>query len=179
MLDAHRSISAHAEEPGTVRTYRSYRRVYLRARGGTAFLSECPLRQQGLSPRTRRNQQKKSQGTWGTRSISAHAEEPAALGARKRSVKGLSPRTRRNPVLERNVAIQVGSISAHAEEPRSHDTRPDRPEVYLRARGGTLHMEREINYHDGLSPRTRRNPLLSARQVRKLGSISAHAEEPG
>ncbi|APH59977.1 Hypothetical protein GbCGDNIH7_7112a [Granulibacter bethesdensis] len=70
----------------------------------------------GLSPRTRRNQSSAAQNLRGHRSISAHAEEPAAPRSPRRRLQvylrarggtgvrmsekiyaiGLSPRTRRN-----------------------------------------------------------------------------------
>ncbi|APH52372.1 Hypothetical protein GbCGDNIH5_8161 [Granulibacter bethesdensis] len=73
---------------------------------------------------------------------------------------------------------RAGSISAHAEEPRVDSGWRSPPRVYLRARGGTSVVRTPGQLGPGLSPRTRRNPLLSGANCRTAGSISAHAEEP-
>ncbi|AHJ68531.1 Hypothetical protein GbCGDNIH2_1629 [Granulibacter bethesdensis] len=51
-------------------------------------------------------------------------------------------------------------------------------EVYLRARGGTPFQRNRDLRISGLSPRTRRNRIISCRQYSCRRSISAHAEEP-
>ncbi|ASV62448.1 Hypothetical protein GbCGDNIH1_1629a [Granulibacter bethesdensis CGDNIH1] len=173
------SISAHAEEPRVDSGWRSPPRVYLRARGGTSVVRTPGQLGPGLSPRTRRNRSPLPWLPGLPGSISAHAEEPIRppsilfinqvyLRARGGTVRpippcwthtGLSPRTRRN--LERCVRIGaiVGSISAHAEEPRFCLSARYASRVYLRARGGTSRKKAKGRGAQGLSPRTRRNPL--------------------
>ncbi len=91
---------------------------------------------------------------------------------------GLSPRMRRNRSGAGVGSLGTGSISAHAEEPayRPISSGPDR--VYLRACGGTVVHRLPLCHVVGLSPRMRRNLLVSRRGRGGLGSISAHAEEP-
>ncbi|ABI62527.1 Hypothetical protein GbCGDNIH1_1629 [Granulibacter bethesdensis CGDNIH1] len=174
-----RSISAHAEEPPTVRQPLVRGQVYLRARGGTSFLIDGSQSYTGLSPRTRRNHLETDETYQRFGSISAHAEEPPARadGADRARVylrarggtnacptspgdqSGLSPRTRRNPANQRPRFSDIGSISAHAEEPAGAVDGERHGEVYLRARGGTCSRPSSSLRTMGLSPRTRRNPV--------------------
>ncbi|APH65142.1 Hypothetical protein GbCGDNIH1_1701a [Granulibacter bethesdensis CGDNIH1] len=131
------SISAHAEEPKSMRSRPRISRVYLRARGGTTLAFDAASVRTGLSPRTRRNQQALSLTMSAARSISAHAEEPvygvaganvwgvylrarggtAQCAVSRSGSHGLSPRTRRNREMRAAEADETRSISAHAEEP--------------------------------------------------------------
>ncbi|APH52370.1 Hypothetical protein GbCGDNIH5_1630 [Granulibacter bethesdensis] len=177
---------------------RSPIQVYLRARGGTILRQTKPIRDSGLSPRTRRNRQRARMVPTARGSISAHAEEPMRaqpLPATSRvylrarggtpqisgpafQISGLSPRTRRN-LLAQSMANGTGrSISAHAEEPVADHLHLCEQWVYLRARGGTQLIGPDRLPVQGLSPRTRRNHLGESYSFDPVGSISAHAEEP-
>ncbi|APH52374.1 Hypothetical protein GbCGDNIH5_1630a [Granulibacter bethesdensis] len=173
-------------------------RVYLRARGGTSVFYDPRGSTEGLSPRTRRNPARYGNRPSADGSISAHAEEPLPratrfcrnrvyLRARGGTItradgvtqaSGLSPRTRRNLFRFAFRKFPLGSISAHAEEPPKNAENHCPNKVYLRARGGTLRDQWLKNFDEGLSPRTRRNPVGSLRVSVYKRSISAHAEEP-
>ncbi|APH57464.1 Hypothetical protein GbCGDNIH6_1629b [Granulibacter bethesdensis] len=111
-----RSISACAEEPSLLNHSLLKRRVYLRVRGGTVIKVGWQDNPWGLSPRARRNHDRRSARRSEARSISACAEEPRSpvngpscqrvylrvrggtnrIKAGPKSAKGLSPRARRN-----------------------------------------------------------------------------------
>ena len=152
----------------------------------------------GLSPPTRGNP------IWGTRregltrSIPAHAGEPAGgvvqpvvrdvyprprggtrIGESARcGRRGLSPPTRGNPGRRPYRLGFRGSIPAHAGEP-SFSLRPPLGEkVYPRPRGGTA-LPLPLTAVDwGLSPPTRGNPKRGKKIMAYIGSIPAHAGEP-
>ncbi len=152
-------------------------RVYLRACGGTRATEPTEPRDQGLSPRMRRNLAKVLSDLVGAGSISAHAEEPAkgsyftcaarvylrACGGTWSHLAacpgpwGLSPRMRRNLADRRERRCFRGSISAHAEEPDHAHAQLHPGRVYLRACGGTHQALIAIVDGQGLSPRMRRN----------------------
>ena len=131
------SISARAEEPSPQRLKRESKRVYLRSRGGTSFISSTSVSIRGLSPLARRNLAFPFRHGVRQRSISARAEEPCrytAIHSRQRvylrsrggtargwqgspGCGGLSPLARRNLLCVQGVGFGLGSISARAEEP--------------------------------------------------------------
>ena len=71
-----RSIPARAGEPSADSGFRTHRRVYPRACGGTSPASSLNVRQQGLSPRVRGNRFGRSNPPGAERSIPARAGEP-------------------------------------------------------------------------------------------------------
>ena len=71
------------------------------------------------------------------------------------------------------------SIPAHAGEPRCRRRRPSPPSVYPRPRGGTASLRSCRLAFRGLSPPTRGNPRGGVFLDAVLGSIPAHAGEPG
>ena len=176
-LDSRRSIPAHAGEPQVVLHGRHKERVYPRPRGGTA-VKEHPLpRPTGLSPPTRGNHVVPAVAGDVSRSIPAHAGEPAVswevggtppVYPRPRGgtyagklagadVEGLSPPTRGNHFTPYIATAMIRSIPAHAGEPFHpiHSHRNDT--VYPRPRGGTQPTPATTTSPSGLSPPTRGN----------------------
>ena len=92
---------------------------------------------------------------------------------------GLSPRVRGNPVVLAHLFPHHGSIPARAGEPEHGPAAHSLIRVYPRACGGTWEDTLDTYYIEGLSPRVRGNPLVSAAQIRESGSIRARAGEPG
>ncbi len=112
-----RPISAYAEERGFVHHERHNYGAYLRVPGGTEIDKWHAAMEHGLSPRTRRNQNRRRAAHRRAGPISAYAEEPAfaiswrfaaraylrvrggtsRIAERRAISLGLSPRTRRNP----------------------------------------------------------------------------------
>ncbi len=72
-----------------------------------------------------------------------------------------------------------GSIPAHAGEPSPRLARPRPSRVYPRARGGAIARAFSRAWAMGLSPRTRGSLQLGRADINQLGSIPAHAGEPG
>ena len=72
-----------------------------------------------------------------------------------------------------------GSIPAHAGEPSRCRTRTRSARVYPRACGGTSRCGWPGRTTTGLSPRMRGNQAPQAGSLGGLGSIPAHAGEPG
>ncbi len=91
---------------------------------------------------------------------------------------GASPRGRRNPRPRDRDGPADGCISAWAEEPQRRIHVTATPAVHLRVGGGTVHARLERRRARGASPRGRRNPGLPSADDRRLGCISAWAEEP-
>ena len=191
-------ISANAEEPFSTLPGGSTVRAYLRERGGTVIVNSYIGLFTGLSPRTRRNRETEGRFNGCSRPISANAEEPKADrpparhhwaylrergGTRtgihcKLCAEGLSPRTRRN-LLFGSIFIGIpGPISANAEEPNRYLLIFWAKRAYLRERGGTAARAQTGICKAGLSPRTRRNLLLTPEPRGAVGPISANAEEP-
>ena len=96
-----------------------------------------------------------------------------------RAQQGLSPRTRGSLLAVTSTGTPQGSIPAHAGEPRAASPGSAHGSVYPRARGGADAPERAAPRNQGLSPRTRGSPLDAWVLLPKLGSIPAHAGEPG
>ena len=71
------------------------------------------------------------------------------------------------------------SIPAHAGEPAARASASTSVGVYPRACGGTAQTCAGGHPDQGLSPRMRGNRLANARGAGELGSIPAHAGEPG
>ena len=92
---------------------------------------------------------------------------------------GLSPPTRGNHPVHHFANGERGSIPAHAGEPEVR-IRTDAPSwVYPRPRGGTDAEDIDVDTTDGLSPPTRGNPERVSVAAPIVGSIPAHAGEPG
>ena len=173
--------------------------VYPRACGGTDCKMTVLKRALGLSPRMRGNHIQVTCRKCLLGSIPAHAGEPAACapttlastvypracGGTARKLKrnpkdwGLSPRMRGNQIIARVAREVRGSIPAHAGEP----TRSLRTcwlcGVYPRACGGTSAALSIFGTLAGLSPRMRGNRQSGVGCITGLGSIPAHAGEPG
>ena len=133
------SIPAHAGEPPRPDSRLATAGVYPRPRGGTADIRRLSPPKDGLSPPTRGNPSGSSSRRRVSRSIPAHAGEPAPSprGACPRAVyprprggtavlrpasppaDGLSPPTRGNPGRGGASARRRRSIPAHAGEPPS------------------------------------------------------------
>ena len=173
--------------------------VYPRPRGGTGARRRRTAKIGGLSPPTRGNPVGGRRSAVGGRSIPAHAGEPVfardsvhghavyprprggtVIRARLAFVReGLSPPTRGNPSRRARESSSAGSIPAHAGEPHG-DTSPAAPfRVYPRPRGGTLMTPSISRLADGLSPPTRGNRSTLWDRTVRIGSIPAHAGEPG
>ena len=196
--DQHRSIPAHAGEPGESRLNPGRQGVYPRPRGGTPAAETPTQSHHGLSPPTRGNPHAEHVASDRNRSIPAHAGEPKngcyACGMeavyprprggtrsserRRRHDAGLSPPTRGNHLEWGNAVYRLGSIPAHAGEParRANPRRP--PQVYPRPRGGTPNRLSLGSRPRGLSPPTRGNHQRVGCPRRRRGSIPAHAGEP-
>ena len=154
---------------------------------------------QGLSPPTRGNLPPHAQPALARRSIPAHAGEPVHADAltlcdrvyprprggtvrilhRAVDRQGLSPPTRGNRRWAAKCARCARSIPAHAGEPRHVRPAVCRRRVYPRPRGGTQPMSGAEAIGAGLSPPTRGNLRLRHDRVPPVGSIPAHAGEPG
>ena len=194
-----RSIPAHAGEPGLMTTRATGGRVYPRPRGGTHRMGRFGGGRQGLSPPTRGNRDPDETFTRLLGSIPAHAGEPdlrdrwaSLCGVYPRprggtlltsrfngAAGGLSPPTRGNLFYPMVVAHANRSIPAHAGEPDTESLVPRVPTVYPRPRGGTPDATALHRLFRGLSPPTRGNlPAPGASKV-NVGSIPAHAGEPG
>ena len=172
--------------------------VYPRARGGTLMSVSRSSFERGLSPRTRGNRVCDWPWVYSWRSIPAHAGEPSTTpdGWQRSGVYprarggtsgwavmvirqlGLSPRTRGNLTAHRLHNRRPGSIPAHAGEPSSLKSTVNPEWVYPRARGGTLMAALTTCHRQGLSPRTRGNPISSVHSKGAERSIPAHAGEP-
>ena len=151
------SIPAHAGDPSAIQGDEGRPAVYPRPRGGTLAWNPNSIAPTGLSPPTRGNLPDEPRDGGLSRSIPAHAGEPAgAFGAppvlrvyprpRGGTLKascataksyGLSPPTPGNPFLKRLHADRVGSIPAHAGEPPAVRIHARAGGVYPRPRGGT------------------------------------------
>ena len=194
----HRSIPAHAGEPGHPDARRGERGVYPRPRGGTWNIPTPNWRNCGLSPPTRGNHLARTPIVQVIGSIPAHAGEPSltssnirrcwvyprprggTLGRRRRRscTRGLSPPTRGNLLPTSPLFRSAGSIPAHAGEPVGDAQLDVTSRVYPRPRGGTWRKYPPCISATGLSPPTRGNPP-SVRLIRpRLRSIPAHAGEP-
>ena len=92
---------------------------------------------------------------------------------------GLSPRMRGNPSTAPPGTWSGGSIPAHAGEPDHALPGAVGLRVYPRACGGTEVGARSLRYPKGLSPRMRGNRHARPRHGFRMGSIPAHAGEPG
>ena len=99
-------------------------------------------------------------------------------GVERRQGRGLSPPTRGNLVRSDGGAKRSRSIPAHAGEPGRRDRERPQAEVYPRPRGGTQQRLRAVQVHEGLSPPTRGNLVVSGKSKAKARSIPAHAGEP-
>ncbi len=193
-----RSIPAHAGEPHSETTLRLWRRVYPRPRGGTRRFPHPARKSRGLSPPTRGNPGRHAPAPRPSRSIPAHAGEPAGcrrrfisaavyprprggtrlFGRRARIRRGLSPPTRGNPHRFGVNCVPERSIPAHAGEPAGFRAVRLNREVYPRPRGGTALVDLSDRAVSGLSPPTRGNRRSGQRLARNPRSIPAHAGEP-
>ncbi len=153
----------------------------------------------GPSPLTRGNHAGSGQAADDLGSIPAHAGQPSRSGTacccpavhpRSRGATaavggfvllrmGPSPLTRGN--LDR-LPLAVGgpgSIPAHAGQPSPPGDLEDADRVHPRSRGATGFTGDEMTAQGGPSPLTRGNHLEHRRDVRQVGSIPAHAGQPG
>ena len=157
------------------------KRVYPRARGGTAAPTSLTATGWGLSPRTRGNPPSLLPWQGSPGSIPAHAGEPLnesliltihevyprARGGTMTLAYllylhwGLSPRTRGNRGGGTGRFAPAWSIPAHAGEPDETPVQRPGEGVYPRARGGTFACHRHASSNRGLSPRTRGNHSLA------------------
>ena len=177
---------------------RQSERVYPRVCGGTAVQVKCNKCQEGLSPRVRGNQPRRS-GQWCTpRSIPACAGEPrqcrqcprtaqvyprvcgGTLGGLESLVSswGLSPRVRGNLGVIAYIPDDRRSIPACAGEPVQTVISYPTDTVYPRVCGGTAWPCIRFYGGGGLSPRVRGNRPQIADPVNVGGSIPACAGEP-
>ena len=172
------SIPAHAGEPLGDRLGHGVHEVYPRPRGGARAPAVAPPGGRGLSPPTRGSLQPAYDLLPFSRSIPAHAGEPAGPfrdgrfsgvyprprgGARASRnahapILGLSPPTRGSPHEDDQGQALGGSIPAHA--------------------GGANDGFRYELDPVGLSPPTRGSRLRVGRGRAGVGSIPAHAGEP-
>ncbi len=154
---------------------------------------------EGLSPRMRGSRRLVRDWHVGYGSIPAHAGEPVeqvrhrlasrvyprACGGASQSFilpvagSGLSPRMRGSPDRASRHQIGKGSIPAHAGEPLASRWQAGRIRVYPRACGGATAIMRRRPDQTGLSPRMRGSQALRGATNVGLGSIPAHAGEPG
>ncbi len=194
----HGPIPAHAGQPACSTSAATAPGAYPRARGATSWARRNRLGRQGLSPRTRGNQQIELGLADCLGPIPAHAGQP--LGRRSRTPccrayprargatvadpitsgrhGGLSPRTRGNPQWSHGENRPHGPIPAHAGQPR-RPTRANRLQgAYPRARGATLQGLGAPDVRLGLSPRTRGNRHGELRHPCGHGPIPAHAGQP-
>ena len=151
-------------------------RVYPRPRGGTGFPALFPVPALGLSPPTRGNRTYQSYQHPITRSIPAHAGEPC-LCALTFAIRAVYPRPRGGT--ERAQGLVGRSIPAHAGEPPKSSEFAAIFMVYPRPRGGTFGGGGRGDKELGLSPPTRGNHRHVVPLFRPVGSIPAHAGEPG
>ena len=193
------SIPAHAGEPGRSGSRLWNQSVYPRPRGGTKPAGAAVAGFNGLSPPTRGNRSAFGSTPRSRRSIPAHAGEPAgtakadtARGVYPRprggtimretdiaAANGLSPPTRGNRAGARTNADKLRSIPAHAGEPMAGRGAGQAGGVYPRPRGGTIGGDGTLADVPGLSPPTRGNRRRVPRKAPPVGSIPAHAGEPG
>ena len=193
------SIPAHAGEPLLVPVDVQSSRVYPRACGGTSPPRRPTHGRPGLSPRMRGNPQFFENRGWVAGSIPAHAGEPrppsgppwprrvyprACGGTLVDKVaqnvdKGLSPRMRGNLAHYATAPADWRSIPAHAGEPRVCYRVCRVVWVYPRACGGTRMGPDNLKTSLGLSPRMRGNRRPARQSPTHMGSIPAHAGEPG
>ena len=193
------SIPAHAGEPSFSGCPGHLKRVYPRACGGTSNLEDPHKLGEGLSPRMRGNRCGARQTASHPGSIPAHAGEPSshrpsarrswvyprACGGTKHAgemtelEEGLSPRMRGNRRNRGLRCLQHGSIPAHAGEPDYVPFYRVMERVYPRACGGTAASRGSRHEDLGLSPRMRGNHGVLSPVTLYLGSIPAHAGEPG
>ena len=172
--------------------------VYPRPRGGTSAMYGKGDGFGGLSPPTRGNLPFAPPAAPVSRSIPAHAGEPALSerkppprpvyprprGGTEQGVafrpqrEGLSPPTRGNRRLWRHVSANRGSIPAHAGEPAPDSESPPSLRVYPRPRGGTMRRDVTAVCMPGLSPPTRGNQPAPCAAAASMRSIPAHAGEP-
>ncbi len=193
------SIPAHAGEPPASPGDNPPSGVYPRACGGTTRTEEGERYSGVLSPRMRGNHYRRSDGRGFRGSIPAHAGEPnhsprlpesprvypracggtSRCGLRAVRIRGLSPRMRGNPYSHPYTPFLYGSIPAHAGEPQTSLLRKPARRVYPRACGGTEKYTFTIPRLKGLSPRMRGNQRHLHGRPGGVGSIPAHAGEPG
>ena len=172
--------------------------VYPRPRGGTRTPVNIRSTKLGLSPPTRGNPFAFSAQAMRSRSIPAHAGEPARERYKARrpevyprprggthlssvsifSSRGLSPPTRGNPARDERALRSRRSIPAHAGEPFTISAPSIAARVYPRPRGGTCAYSCDHPAGWGLSPPTRGNQRALNAQGKRRGSIPAHAGEP-
>ncbi len=137
ITDGNGSISACAEEPGSLVTLLARVKVDLRVRGGAQTYILRADQSPGRSPRARRSRVTSDEHRQLQGSISACAEEPARAQSPSRATRvdlrvrggaaesrhhrgtraGRSPRARRSQASMTEGLIGTGSISACAEEP--------------------------------------------------------------
>ncbi len=192
------SISAWAEEPLKSAAADAAPQVDLRVGGGADGPSRLTTALAGRSPRGRRSHVRMAVAPFGTRSISAWAEEPHCGQHQDQSCRvdlrvgggassstigfampyGRSPRGRRSPRAIANEQVPLGSISAWAEEPSKAVVPQGREGVDLRVGGGARSPPGLVTMCGGRSPRGRRSPTHARRKSVRWGSISAWAEEP-
>ena len=194
-----RSIPAHAGEPSRRHTRGNRRWVYPRTCGGTIACKACRRQAPGLSPHMRGNPARRDCSSSLPGSIPAHAGEPLSPMTAIRSswvyprtcggtdrvesglwfCRGLSPHMRGNRGRWRGHGCGTGSIPAHAGEPRPGRSTALPHRVYPRTCGGTVRRGYAHESRRGLSPHMRGNRVHGALLLAALGSIPAHAGEPG
>ncbi len=91
---------------------------------------------------------------------------------------GLSPRTRGNHPRRTDAWPRSGPIPAHAGQPGWAGKAIPPFRAYPRARGATIFTPILASTSEGLSPRTRGNPLGRAALPDRDGPIPAHAGQP-
>ena len=193
------TIPAHAGEPSSARISGISSRDYPRACGGTGRSASIASPAAGLSPRMRGNRLFPSARDLPLGTIPAHAGEPAIITtphgcawdypracggtfegvARQALAGGLSPRMRGNLAGLSPGKARLGTIPAHAGEPSLSSRRRILPGDYPRACGGTGPGESAKVTATGLSPRMRGNRGVMRLAALLLGTIPAHAGEPG
>ena len=192
------SIPAHAGEPQPTQSTHCASGVYPRTCGGTQICPDRASRHRGLSPHMRGNLYAYTCEKGDTRSIPAHAGEPAKKSAFAADMQvyprtcggtaavpagpgdpgGLSPHMRGNP-FGKNQAVSIKrSIPAHAGEPGPYCLARKERRVYPRTCGGTRKKKRRRGRYAGLSPHMRGNPRRRRPTPPCIGSIPAHAGEP-
>ena len=185
-------------EPRRFASTESGNGAYPRAGGGTRARPAPLTPTQGLSPRRRGNQPRRSCPGRRRRPIPAQAGEPicgtVARGPSRaypragggttfrnctsRMTEGLSPRRRGNRIRSAQGIAREGPIPAQAGEPRSCTTFSRPTKAYPRAGGGTAVMTPPPSSSGGLSPRRRGNRSTMTEWCTWRRPIPAQAGEP-
>ncbi len=193
------SIPAHAGQPSRPSATGGAGRVDPRACGAAASVLKRTRVAPGRSPRMRGSRFRADHPALGDGSIPAHAGQPGMPATRERSGRvdpracgaargpcadllttpGRSPRMRGSRVLSIRITDASGSIPAHAGQPRPQRGSRCWRRVDPRACGAADCPGIVTASRSGRSPRMRGSRKRRRRGRRPMGSIPAHAGQPG